>query len=108
MRNRGEMVARHEACAFLSRLTGGGFLHAGADCRAILAASEAKGMAMPDDKAETGSDRRFISLEQTDEVHDWMTSLGCSEEQLREAVNAVGNSADAVSQYFAAKRAGHP
>jgi hypothetical protein len=64
-------------------------------------------MTMPDDQAETGSDRRFISLEQAGEVHDWMTSLGCSEEQLREAVNAVGNSADAVRQYIAAKRSGH-
>jgi hypothetical protein len=64
-------------------------------------------MAMTDDKAETGSDRTFISLEQPDEVHDWLKSLGCSEEQLREAVNAVGNSPDAVRQYFAAKRAGH-
>ena len=33
-----------------------------------------------------------------------MESLGCTETQLRDAVKAVGNSADAVREYLAGKR----
>jgi hypothetical protein len=55
---------------------------------------------MPDDPNETGSDRRFISLEQEHEVRDWARSLGCTEDRLREAVEAVGNSAEEVRRYL--------
>jgi hypothetical protein len=58
---------------------------------------------MPDDKTKTGADRRFISLEQPHELRDWTQSLGCTEQQLREAVNEVGNSADAVRRYLSKK-----
>lgn len=59
---------------------------------------------MPDDTSKTGSDRKLISLEQDYEVRDWSKSLGCTEEQLRQAVKAVGNSADAVRKYLAENR----
>jgi hypothetical protein len=55
---------------------------------------------MADDTTKTGTDRRFISLEEDYEVRDWTKSLGCTEQQLREAVKAVGNSADAVRAFL--------
>ena len=55
---------------------------------------------MPDDSGKTASDRKFISLEQDHEIRDWAMSLGCTEDELRTAVKAVGNSADAVRKYF--------
>jgi len=58
---------------------------------------------MPDDKSETGADRKLISLEQPHELRDWTQSLGCTEQQLREAVKEVGNSADAVRRYLSKK-----
>ncbi|NDZ11459.1 DUF3606 domain-containing protein [Variovorax sp. WS11] len=60
---------------------------------------------MPDDTSKTGSDRKFISLEQYYELRDWAESLGCTPEQLRDAVKAVGNSADKVREYLSARRA---
>lgn len=55
---------------------------------------------MADDKSKTGDDRKLISLKEDYEVRDWTKSLGCTETQLREAVKAVGNSADAVRQWL--------
>ena len=55
---------------------------------------------MTDDITKTGRDRKRISLEQDYEVRDWAMSLGCTEEELREAVKAVGNSADEVREYL--------
>ena len=55
---------------------------------------------MPDDTTKTGRDRKFISLEQDYEIRVWAMSLGCTENQLREAVKAVGNSADKVREYL--------
>lgn len=51
---------------------------------------------MADDKTETAQDRKLISINEEYEVRDWARTLGCTEEQLREAVKAVGNSAQAV------------
>lgn len=59
---------------------------------------------MPDDASKTGSDRKFIALEQDYEVRDWAKSLGCTEDELRAAVKAVGNAADAVRKYLSEKR----
>lgn len=59
---------------------------------------------MTDNKKQTGRDRKLISLEQDYEVRDWTQSLSCTEEELREAVNAVGNSAEKVREYIAASR----
>jgi hypothetical protein len=58
---------------------------------------------MPDDPKKTGADRKLISLEQAHELRDWTQSLNCTEAQLREAVKAVGNSAEAVRQYLRGK-----
>lgn len=56
---------------------------------------------MADDKTHVGSpDRDRISLGEDYEVRDWMQSLGVSEAELREAVDAVGNSADAARAYL--------
>lgn len=55
---------------------------------------------MSDDPTKTGEDRRLISLSQDHELRDWSNSLGCSEEELRQAVKVVGNSAEAVRTYL--------
>lgn len=55
---------------------------------------------MSDDKKATGQDRKLISLSEDYEVRDWMKSLGCTEADLRAAVKAVGNSAEAVRDYL--------
>ncbi|HWW59421.1 MAG TPA: DUF3606 domain-containing protein [Sphingopyxis sp.] len=54
---------------------------------------------MSDDKNHTGSPDR-ISLGEDHEIRDWTTSLGVSESELREAVDAVGNSAGKVREYL--------
>lgn len=59
---------------------------------------------MTDDKRAVGSpDRDRIGLTEDYEVRDWTRSLGVSEQELREAVDAVGNSADAVRAYLGGK-----
>ena len=58
---------------------------------------------MSDNTGKTGLDRQLVSLEQNYEVRDWMKSFGCSEEELRAAVKAVGNSADKVREHLAKK-----
>ncbi|WP_371436593.1 DUF3606 domain-containing protein [Polaromonas sp.] len=58
---------------------------------------------MSDNTSKTGLDRKLISLEEDYEVRDWSKSLGCTPDQLREAVKAVGNSADAVREYLGKK-----
>ncbi len=56
---------------------------------------------MADDKTHVGSpDRDRISLGEDHDVRDWIQSLGVSEAELREAVDAVGNSAEAVRAYL--------
>lgn len=55
---------------------------------------------MPDDPAKAGSDRTLISMDQDHEVRTWALSLGCSEQDLREAVATVGNSVDEVRRYI--------
>ncbi|MFC0104401.1 DUF3606 domain-containing protein [Sphingopyxis terrae] len=56
---------------------------------------------MPDDKEKVGAaDRSRICLGEDYEVRDWTASLGVSEQELREAVDAVGNSAAAVRAYL--------
>ena len=55
---------------------------------------------MADDTTKTGSDRRFINLNEDYEVRDWTKSLGVTEQQLRDAVKAVGNSVEAVRRHL--------
>lgn len=60
---------------------------------------------MSDDKTQRGGqDRERISLEEAYEVRDWTQSLGCTEEELRAAVAAVGHSAEAVRAHLAGKK----
>jgi len=58
---------------------------------------------MTDNTSKTGLDRQRVSLEEDYEVRDWMKSFGCTEEQLRAAVRAVGHSAEKVREYVSKK-----
>ena len=69
---------------------------AAADLSTLWAQVRQKKTAMPDDTSKTGADRKLISLQEDYEVRDWAMSLGCTEDELRAAVKAVGNSADKV------------
>ena len=54
---------------------------------------------MADDKSKTGSpDRDRINLSEVYEVQYWTKELGVSEQELREAVKAVGNTSKAVRE----------
>ncbi|MBO9512621.1 MAG: DUF3606 domain-containing protein [Variovorax sp.] len=55
---------------------------------------------MADDPTKTGLDRKLISLAEPHEVRSWTQSLGCDEATLRQAVAAVGNSAEKVRAYL--------
>jgi hypothetical protein len=52
-----------------------------------------------DDKSKSGgADRQRISLTEDYEVRDWAAKFNVSEERLRQAVEKVGNQADAVER----------
>ncbi|MDM0049941.1 DUF3606 domain-containing protein [Variovorax sp. J22R115] len=56
---------------------------------------------MPDDTTNRGTqDRARINVNEDHEVRYWTQALGVSEAKLREAVAAVGVSADAVRQHL--------
>jgi len=55
---------------------------------------------MADDPKKTALDRKLIALNEPHEVRSWTESLGVSEQQLRAAVAAVGNSAEKVRAYL--------
>lgn len=56
---------------------------------------------MADDKTLRGpQDRSRVSLSEDYEVSYWTGKFGVSKDQLAEAVNAVGNSADAVERHL--------
>ena len=59
---------------------------------------------MADDKNQTAADRQRIGIEEAYERRDWARSLGTTEDELREAVQAVGNSADKVRKYLRSRR----
>ena len=48
----------------------------------------------------TPPDHRLIEIDKPGEVTFWMKWFGVSEDELREAVRVVGNSAHNVSTYF--------
>jgi len=59
---------------------------------------------MADDKTKVGGqDRKRINLSEDYEVRDWCQLLGINEEQLRMAVAAVGDDADAVREHLGKK-----
>jgi hypothetical protein len=52
---------------------------------------------MPDDLSDRGAeDRARISLKEEHEVYYWTKALGVSKQQLLDAIEKVGNSAEAV------------
>ncbi|WP_313252434.1 DUF3606 domain-containing protein [Stenotrophomonas sp.] len=54
---------------------------------------------MSDDKSKTGSpDRDRINLSENYEVQYWTKELGVSEQELRDVVNAVGDTSRAVRE----------
>lgn len=56
---------------------------------------------MSDDKTKVGGqDRTHIALGEDYEVRDWSAKFGCTAEQLRAAVKAVGNKASDVEAYL--------
>ena len=56
---------------------------------------------MPDDKTNRGAqDRARVNVNEEHEIRYWTEALGVSEEKLREAVAAVGVSADAVRKHL--------
>jgi len=57
---------------------------------------------MSDHKRNTGTpDRHRINLSEDDEVQYWTQALGVSEDELREAVKAVGSTSEAVRSHLA-------
>jgi hypothetical protein len=47
-----------------------------------------------------GQDRSRIAINQDHEVRYWTEALGIEEEELRRAIEAVGNSAEAVRDWL--------
>lgn len=60
---------------------------------------------MPDDTFRTGGqDRNRISLSEDYEVRDWANTFNVAAEQLKAAVQAVGNDAAAVEAHLKGSR----
>jgi hypothetical protein len=59
---------------------------------------------MSDSTKQTELDRKLIALDEDYEVRDWTKSLGCTEEELRAAVKAVGSSAEKVRDFLSKKK----
>lgn len=56
---------------------------------------------MADDKTKTGGqDRSRISLSEDYEVRDWAAKFGVTADQLKAAVQSVGNDAKAVEEHL--------
>jgi len=60
---------------------------------------------MSDDKTKSGGqDRKRINLSEDYEVRDWSKKFGCTPDELKAAVKAVGNEASAVEAYLKGKK----
>ena len=56
---------------------------------------------MPDDKTKTRpQDAQRVNLQEPYELRAWCRKFGCSEEQLKQAVNAVGVMATDVEAWL--------
>jgi len=56
---------------------------------------------MSDDlKSREPADRSLVNVDEPSEIKYWRKEYGCTEQQLRQAVLAVGVSAARVKQYF--------
>ena len=61
---------------------------------------------MADDPINRGpQDRNRINMSQPHEVRYWTQALGCTESELRTAVQQAGDRADAVRQHLAKQTA---
>ena len=61
---------------------------------------------MADDKTKAhGSDRNRINVNEDYELHAWAKKYNVSPEQLKEAVRAVGDQAEAVEKHLKGSRA---
>jgi hypothetical protein len=59
--------------------------------------------AMSDDKTQTGgADRKRIDVHEDYELQDWSKKFNVTPDKLKEAVQAVGTSADAVERHLRA------
>ena len=56
--------------------------------------------AVIDDSVQTWQDLRQIVLTRSYEVRDWCKAFGCTKEELQDAVQAVGTSAQRVREYL--------
>lgn len=57
---------------------------------------------MPDNTNDRGpQDRSRVSMEEDYEVRYWTNKFSVTQDRLQQAVDAVGNSADAIEQYLA-------
>ena len=60
---------------------------------------------MSDDKTKVGGqDRTRISLSEDHELRDWSKKFGCTAEELKAAVEAVGNEASEVEAYLKSRK----
>jgi hypothetical protein len=60
---------------------------------------------VPDNKSNSGGqDRKLISLSEEYEVRDWSKKFGVTADELRKAVDAVGNEAAKVEAYLKRER----
>ena len=56
---------------------------------------------MSDDKTQTGgADRKRIDVNEDYELRDWSKKFNVTTDKLKEAVRAVGTSADAVQKHL--------
>jgi hypothetical protein len=56
---------------------------------------------MPDNlQSRHGQDRRRINVNEDYELRDWSKKFGVSQEELKEAVQAVGDQADKVEAHL--------
>ena len=55
---------------------------------------------MSDYTTATGHDTTIVEIADGNEVRYWCETLGCTEAQLRESVQAVGSSPDNVSAFL--------
>jgi hypothetical protein len=62
---------------------------------------------MSDDKSNrSGQDRQRINVNEDYELRDWSKKLGVSPDQLKEAVQAVGDRAEKVEEHLKGGRKG--
>lgn len=62
---------------------------------------------MADDlNSRGGQDRKRIDVHQDYELRDWASKFGVTKEELKEAVQAVGDRAEAVEAHLRGRQAG--